>query len=148
MSEKTPIVSIQASAPEDPNVPKATSTDDEEAEALLNEYANMEQSEKSDNVKGSKKSEKKVADKEVESEKVVEKGTVTEAVEEEVQGKPEPIDSDKVVAVEGVVDLTEDDVVEDVDVPMEDVSGVAKAPGKPNVLSFVYDMLMNFEFFG
>jgi hypothetical protein len=147
MSEKTPVVSTQAPTSEDPNVPKASSKDDEEAEALLNEYANLEQSEKSDNVKDSEKPEEKVVEKEVESEKVVEKETVVETIEEEmVQVKPEPIDSEKVIAVGGVVDLT-DDVAEDVDVAMEDVSEVPKAPGKPSALSFVFDLLRNFWFF-
>jgi hypothetical protein len=132
MAENTPIVSTPGPSTEDPKVPTAApSKDDEEAEALLNAYTNLEQSEKDDKAKADEGSKEGVPEAVVETEKVVEDKTEVDPVKEkETKVKPEPIDSDKVVAVGGVVDLTEEAVTEGEDVVMKDVSEVAEAPGE------------------
>jgi hypothetical protein len=78
MSANIAVVSTQGPSPEDAKVPTvAPSKDDEEAEALLNEYTTLEQSEKVDNAKSSEKSDEKVSEKVVDAEKVVEKEVMT-----------------------------------------------------------------------
>jgi hypothetical protein len=144
MSEKTPVVSTPNPIPEDPNVPKAAALkDDEDAEALLNEYTHLEQSEKDDKAKVAEGSDGKVPEVVAEAGKAAEDKVVAEAAKEkEIIVKPEPIDSDKVVAVGGVVDLTEEVEEKDEDVQMEGINQVTEAPGKSGFLSFLFDLLM------